>query len=120
MNIKEATLQINYAAEAVHRKYLTLGFVQTMLYLEKAEQAADFVAAKYPKNISSFPLIEAEATATDQAANVVADNILARRAEWIAIAAKIENIRFSGFTLLKTSKKIESDTLQCIDDLSKL
>jgi len=120
MNIAEAILKINYAAEKAHSKYLTLGFGQMMLYLEKAEQAADFVAAKYPKKISRFPLIEAEATATNTPPNVIADNILARRAEWIAIAAKIENIRFTGFTLLSTSKNIESDTEQCINELNKL
>jgi len=120
MNIDEAILQINYAAEKAHRKYITLGFGQMMLYLEKAEQATDFVAANYPKNSSGFPLIEAEAKATNKSPKLVADNILLRRAEWITIAAKIESIRFAGFTLLKTSKSIEKDALKCIADLVAL
>lgn len=96
MDIKEALLQLNYAAENAHRRYLTFGYGHIMLYNEKAEEAADYVAAKYPKKISAYPLIEAEACGSDRKPKDVADDIIDRRSEWVAVCAKIEKIRFKA------------------------
>jgi len=93
MNITEAFLQINYAVERAHGRYLTCGFGQIAVYQEKAEEAADYVAAKYPEDLSGYPLIVAEMKATKKSSKQVADNILKCKGRFITIAAKIEEIR---------------------------
>jgi len=120
MNITEATLQINYAAENAHRRHITFGFGHIMLYNEKAEEAADYIAAKYPTKLAGFPLIEAEATATDRSPKKVADGIIDRRAKWVAVCAKIEHVRLKGMKTLSESgnvSKIVEDTIKQLEKL---
>ncbi len=120
MNINEAILQINYAAENAHRRHITFGFGLMMLYNEKAEEAMDYVAAKYPKSLAGFPLIEAEATATDTPAKAVADNIIKCRSEWVTVSAKIEHIRLRGKKQLSESGNAQKIVKETIEKLDKL
>ncbi len=101
MNIKESIQLINYAAEQAHCRYITSGIGLTMVYQEKAEEAADFIAANYPNSISGYPLIKAEIDATGKSPAEVVDTIISKKAEWIARAAKIEKIRFGAIAAFK-------------------
>lgn len=101
MNIKEALQQINYAASKAHSKHIAFGFGQMMVYQEKADEATDYIAGKYPASLAGYPLIEAEVNATRKSGKQVADGIITRRAQWLARAAKIEEIRLMCKGLLK-------------------
>lgn len=104
MNITEAFLQINYAVNRAHGRYLTCGFGQIAVYQEKAEEAADYIAAKYPENMDAYPLIVAEMNATNRSAKRVADSIIKSKSRFIAIAAKIEEIRLGTKHKLRKEK----------------
>jgi hypothetical protein len=101
MNTTEALQQINYAASKAHSKHIAFGFGQMMVYQEKADEAMDFVAAKYPHSLSGYPLIEAEVVATRKSAKEVADGIINKRGEWLTTAAKIEKTRLMAKGLIK-------------------
>jgi len=96
MNVLEAIQQINYAVNRAHNRHIAPGSVYNLVYQEKAEQAADYVAAKYPKSLSGYPLIEAEVKATKKSAKDVADAIINRRAEWLTTSSKIEELRLGA------------------------
>jgi len=87
---------IDYMAEVVRLKYVTPGSAQAMTYQEKGEEAADYVAASYPADLSSYPFIQAEINATGKTKEAAADDILAQKAAWIAVGASIEEERLSG------------------------
>jgi len=101
MRLKDAIYQINYAAGKAHSRHTVSNIGQMMVYQEKADEAADFVAARYPVNLlSSYPLLEAEVNATGKTAQHVADGIIEQRAKWLHIAAEIEEIRMRGNIML--------------------
>lgn len=97
-------------AETVRLNYITGGVGQAAIYFEKGEEAADYVAAGYPTNLSSFPFIQAEVAATGKQAQQVADDILTQKANWIAKGAEIEYHRLLGktsITAATTVKEVE-------------
>jgi len=117
----EAIRLINYAAEQAHSRYITHGFGMLYMYQEKAEEAADFVAANYPKKISGFPFIKAEKDATGKPAKEIADNIISQKAKWIAAAAKIEKIRLGAISKIRTGIKSNfKETSKAISSLEKI
>ena len=64
---------------------------QALTYQRKYEQAYRFKEANYPSgNLAEYPLVKAEKDATGETGRVAADGILARAAEWEALAAAIE------------------------------
>jgi hypothetical protein len=93
---EEAKLSVDNMAEATRLKYVTAGSTQAMTYQEKGDEAADYVAAGYPVDLSSYPFIQAEASATGNTATQAADNILAQKSAWIAIGAAVEEVRIGG------------------------
>ncbi len=111
MNIIEALQQLNYAVNRAHNKFITSCPGLMLVYQEKAEQAADYVAAKYPKNLSGYPLIVAEMKATKKSAKEIANSIIDKRAEWIVISAKIEEIRLTAKREIYESKTGNMDKL---------
>lgn len=121
MNIKEAKLLINYAAERAHKKHITSGFGMTMVYQEKSDEAADFIAANYPKKLTGFPLIQAEVTATKKTAKQVADNIITQKSKWIKVAAKIEKIRLKAIAdLEKSNIHLDENVKLIISSIDKI
>lgn len=88
--------QIDQVAEMVRLKYITGGAGQAMAYQEKGEEAADYVAANYPADLSGYPWMQAEVNATGKTASQAADDILAQKAAWISIGAQIEQQRLYG------------------------
>ncbi len=101
MKIKEALLQLGYAVDRAHKKHITYGFGQAMVYQEKADEATDYLAAGYPENISGYPLLNAEKEATGKSVIQVADGIIAKKSKWISTATKIEKIRLTAITKFK-------------------
>ena len=121
MDIDEAIIRLNYAAEAAHRKHLTFGYGHMAMYMEKAEEAADYVAANYPKNMGGYPLIEVEAKSMKKSQKDVADAIIRKRSIWIKSTTKIEKIRFSAKYKLENKKGVMETVLEkAIKDLDKI
>jgi hypothetical protein len=121
MRLKDAIHQINYAASKAHSKHTVSNIGQTMVYQEKADEAADFIAANYPDTLSGYPLIEAEVNATGKSGEEVANGIIEQRAIWLHNAAKIEEIRLRGKMLLHEKdanlKVITEETVKALDEI---
>jgi len=92
----DAKANIDRAAEQARLRFITWGTGQAMTYSEKSDEAADFVAAGYPADVSSYPFIQAEMNALGETATEVADRILAKKSAWITAGAAIEEIRLKG------------------------
>lgn len=67
-----------------------------MVYQEKGDEAADYVANGYPADLASYPFIQAEVNATGKTATQAADDILAQKSAWIMLGAATEEARLSG------------------------
>jgi hypothetical protein len=91
-----AKLNIDNMAEAVRLQYVTPGSSQSMVYQEKGDEAADYVAAGYPVDLSSYPFIQAEVNATGKTSADAADDILAQKSAWIVVGAAVEEVRIGG------------------------
>ncbi len=123
MNIDEGIRIINYVAENAHRKHLPsgIGFGLILAYHETLEEAADFIAANYPKKVSGFPMIQAAAKATSMTAHAIADNIIKERAKWIKMAAKIEGYRLAALKHMEEpDADIDTIVKHTISHLDKL
>lgn len=96
MNITEAIRGINLLVRKTHDKQLTMGFGQMLVYKEKVDEAIDYVIAGYPNELNDYPLIQAESLAVHKPANIIADNILIKKSQWIAKCVQIESIKFSA------------------------
>ena len=100
-------------AERARRKHITVGEGQTMVYLDKANEAADYKAAGYPAGSGSppilvnYPFIQAEVNATGKTNQDAADDILTERSNWISIASSIEEARLSGKKAINEALTIE-------------
>lgn len=111
MDLKErAKNSIDVQAEKALNRYVSYGPAQLMLSLEKSEQATDFIANGYPNDLSNYPFINAESIATGKTPKEVADAIILKKSEWIAIATQIEEKR------LKAKKDIDN----AVDDVNVL
>jgi len=91
-----ANSEIDNASELKRLSFLTPGVGQSLIYQKKEKEAADYVAAGYPIDLSSYPFIQAESNATGNSPTVCADNIVAMSAQWILAGASIEEIRLTG------------------------
>ena len=92
----QAKVDIDNHAGTIRSKYITVAPGQEMTYMEKSEEAADFVTAGYPVDTSNYPFIQAEMDATGLTKEQAADGILAQKSAWIVVGATIEKTRLSG------------------------
>lgn len=99
----EAWAAIDARAGQTRLKYITDVAGQSETYLSKATDAANYKAAGYPAaSIASYPMVQAEAlalygaTPTPAQFQAAADGILTQQAQWIQLAAAIEQQRRSG------------------------
>jgi len=105
--IQIALTKIDNMSEMARQKIMTIGYGQALVYIEKFEEAADFVAENYPNDLSSYPFIRNESQEFNESSRIVADRILAKKSEWLGKASKIEIARLSGKRLTRTAKSIE-------------
>lgn len=103
--------RIDQSAERARLRYITGGIGQALVYQEKAEQAVDYIAAGYPSDLSSYPYLRAEATATGKNSTQIADDILTQRSLWIAVGAQIEEERLKGKKAVREATDIDSITV---------
>lgn len=120
---RNACNSIDTRAEQVRQRYITVGDGQAQTYIEKANEAADFAAAGYPSDLSNYPFIQADVDAYQITAKEVADNILAKRSEWIHIGSQVERERLMGKRLISNATdEDEVDVIlqDTIDSLNQL
>ena len=86
---------IDRVAEEKRAQYITPGAGQAMAYIEKARQAADYLAASNPVS-DDYPLLVAEVGITGDTVSDVATTIDAAYRQWIVIGGKIEATRLAG------------------------
>lgn len=114
---------IDGIAESARLRHITPGSAQAQVYLEKAEEASDFVAAGYPEDLSTYPFIKAEVQATEDDAKTVADRIIDARTNWVRISTKIENIRLATkrkISRARSTKRITSVFDKAVERLKKI
>ncbi len=88
--------EVDGEAERTRLRYITNGAGQAMAYQEKSEEAADYIAAGYPADLTGYPFMQAEINATSKTKEVDADDIISQKAAWVAIGASIEEERLGG------------------------
>lgn len=98
MNIIAALQQINNAADSAYSRSTQSRptYEQTKAHNNKASQAEDYIAARCPSKISSYPIIEAEVNATKKLPCEAAREIIKRRNEYLHPSDKIEAMRNAG------------------------
>lgn len=114
---------IDFTAEHARERYITLGRGQTLVYLEKAEEAADYIAAGYPNSEKGYPYVYSEAKATGKTPKAVADGIIEAKGRWQHTSAQIEEIRLKGKAQITESsatkeiQRIRTETILMLKDL---
>lgn len=103
-----AKREIDIAAETARAKYITLGSGQAMAYQEKGEEAADYVTAGYPVDLSNYPWIQAEVDATGKTSTQAADDILSTKSTWVTVGAQIEKERLLGKITVENAIDIDA------------
>ena len=109
--ISVALIKIDNAAEDARQKIITIGYGQAMVYIEKFNEATDYIVDGYPEDLSSYPFIRNEAKEFDESPRIIADSILAKKSDWINKTSKIEGARLIGKHNVKTSKTVEGINL---------
>jgi hypothetical protein len=104
---ESAYIHIDDAAEKIRLKYVTDGAGQAMTYQLKATEADAYITAGYPADVTPYPFIEAEASATGQTATAVANGIIAQRDAWVVIGSQIEAIRLGGKTSVTNATTVD-------------
>jgi hypothetical protein len=114
-----AKVKIDEMAGIARSMVITIAPGQELTYQEKSEQAADYVAAGYPADTSSYPFVQAEIEATGKTKEQAADDILVKKSEWIAVGSTIEMHRIGGKVQVDAATTPE-EVQQIVDDLAAL
>ncbi|MCD2176432.1 hypothetical protein [Rhizobium sp. C1] len=110
--IKQALIEeINAAAEAERKRYITAGEGQAMTYTEKLAQARAFLAATEP-NAADYPMIANEVGITASTASGVASAVIDAYTAWVAIGAAIEKIRMQ--TNMAITEAADADAARAV------
>lgn len=94
--IADAHKKIDSAAGDARARYITVAPGQDAVYSLKKEQAEVYKAAGYPADTTDYQLIQAEADASGTTTTIACDFILSKAAQWVQLAANIEQIRQSA------------------------
>ncbi|KRB51781.1 hypothetical protein ASE04_09615 [Rhizobium sp. Root708] len=86
---------IDSAAENERLKYITPGFGQAMTYMQKAAEAARYLATVEPEP-ADYPMLSAEVGITAETLAGVATVVNDAYTQWQMIGAAIESIRLSA------------------------
>lgn len=98
--------EIDTAAEAERLKYITPGFGQAMTYMQKADEAARYLAASDPV-ATDYPLLSAEVSITAPTLAEVATIVNAAFTQWQRIGAAIEAARLGTKAAIDTAETAE-------------
>lgn len=88
--------RIDEIAGVVRSRHITAVSGQAETYLAKYEDALRYIADGYPADAAPYPFVHGEAVTFAQTAQLVADNIVAKREAWVAMGVQIENLRLKG------------------------
>lgn len=108
-----ASTAIDSQAGITRLKYITDMAGQSETYLSKSSDAAAYKAAAYPSaSIANYPMVKAEAKAIYGSSPTVAqyqaaaDGIIATQAQWMQLAAAIEQQRRAGKIAVGTAATV--------------
>lgn len=96
------------AVSAARTKYAPNAEHQTVIYDVKAQEADAYIAAGRPADASPFPLLSASAAAKQRSVSEHADLIVARRAQWIQVAAATEGLREAGEDAIRAAANVDA------------
>lgn len=113
----EALGAIDDLAERVRLRYLTPGTGQTQIYTDKMAQAKAWQAAtaNERRDLTKWPLLEAEVDANELAPAAAVTRILQAANAWQAAASKIERVRLRAKRLLDEATTHEQILQQLSD-----
>lgn len=97
---------IDTAAEIERRKYITAGSGQAMTYMQKADEAARYLAAVEPIAVD-YPLLSAEIGITAPTIREVAVTVNAAYTQWQQIGAAIEAARLGTKVAIEAAMTAE-------------
>jgi hypothetical protein len=90
---QQAKYEIDQYSEYARLRHITSGSGQSMVYQEKAADAARHKADGYPSGLGLYPWIKAEVDATSLSPQAASNLILAQRSAWVLIGTEIEKNR---------------------------
>jgi len=102
---------IDTIAERTRLRFITGGAGQSMTYQLKGSEADAYAAAGYPADLTDYPFIQAESTATGASPTDAANNIIAQRDAWLVVGVNIEEIRISGKVSVTNATTMEEINL---------
>ncbi|WP_341893897.1 hypothetical protein [Ferrovibrio terrae] len=91
-----AAMQVDLAAEQARMRFITPGAGQAMVYQTKIEEAARWIAAGSPPDLSAYPFIAAEVGLTAPSAAELVALWQTMESGWRTVAAQIEAVRMTG------------------------
>lgn len=103
----EAVAKVDRAAEAYRMNFITPGFGQVMTYQQKLAEARAYLADTSIED-SAIPHVVAEAAATGQSKQEVADEIVATFDSWQALSAVIEGKRMAAKAAIAAAETVEA------------
>lgn len=108
---------VDEAAERIRLRYITPGTGQAQIYAEKKAQATAWQNAttQERRDLTKWPLLEAEVDATELAPAAAVARILQANNAWQTAAAKIERVRVRAKRLLDAAATHE-EVLQYVSD----
>src|SRR5471030_3392038 len=92
-----AVAEIDAAAASARGRFITTAAGQDATYRAKYDEAARFIAADYPADVSAYPWIAAESSRSGMAPRAAADRIKQRGDVWNQVLGPaIEGCRIAG------------------------
>ncbi len=101
MSIDDANSKLFTAIESAHRRYVGFGIGSTLTHVEKFEEAIDYAAAKYPNDLSGYPLLKITAENLNITVKELTIRIINDKTNWINACCEIEKIQFSTANSLR-------------------
>lgn len=118
---KEKIKEIEEKINNIRLQYVNEMSIQTEVYLEKTQQAIDFLVNPQ-QDVNNFPLLSVEIEVTGKPAIEVATNIIEKRKQWLSFLTKTEKIRLIAkrdIVKCRTKKDVDVIFKQLIDSLVK-
>lgn len=115
--------RIDTVAEEVRLRYLTPGEGQAMTYLDKAAEAAEFIAGGAVGTEEEYPFLAVEANHRNMTMPQIAAEIMYTRNLWKGVGSAIEGLRMGGkkaLDTLDTSEEIAEAVAQICSNIEAI